>query len=442
MEDSQDSQKADSKEPPRYVTSVVTDERTGGVASAGFEQSPEQQQIGKPAQGFGERENKRFAINLPKKLLLALAAIFLILLLSIVVSRIKSGKIQFSGKKGEIVWWGIRDDAAEIGLLIEEYQKKNLGIKITYLLQSPKDYRERLTNALAKGEGPDIFEIHNSWVVMFTNVLDVLPEPVMSSAEFSAAFYPIITKDLTTPSGIVGIPLEYDALTLYVNEEILATAGKTPPLSWDELRILANDLTPQKGNTIIQSGIALGRTENVDHWQEILGLMMLQNRVDLLNPQGELFEDAIEFFTVFSTIDKVWSEILPPSTVAFANAKVAMYFGPAWRANQIHEMNPNLKFKTVPLPQLRKDDPKEPNVSYATYWIEGVWKKSINKDAAWKFLKFLSEEETLKRLYENDKKTKLVGRPYPRFNMAGSHCRIGDCPCPRSKKLVFGRRNQ
>ena len=263
------------------------------MGSAGFEQSPEQQQIGKPAQGFGERENKRFAINLPKKLLLALAAIFLILLLSIVVSRIKSGKIQFSGKKGEIVWWGIRDDAAEIGLLIEEYQKKNLGIKITYLLQSPKDYRERLTNALAKGEGPDIFEIHNSWVVMFTNVLDVLPEPVMSSAEFSAAFYPIITKDLTTPSGIVGIPLEYDALTLYVNEEILATAGKTPPLSWDELRILANDLTPQKGNTIIQSGIALGRTENVDHWQEILGLMMLQNRVDLLNPQGELFEDPI-----------------------------------------------------------------------------------------------------------------------------------------------------
>jgi hypothetical protein len=66
---------------------------------------------------------------------------------------------------------------------------------------------------------------------------------------------------------------------------------------------------------------------------------------------------------------------------------------------------------------LRKEDPNEPDVSYATYWVEGVWGKSANKEDAWDFLKFLSESDSLEKLFDNLSKSQIVGEPYPRVDM-------------------------
>jgi ABC-type glycerol-3-phosphate transport system substrate-binding protein len=77
----------------------------------------------------------------------------------------------------------------------------------------------------------------------------------------------------------------------------------------------------------------------------------------------------------------------------------------------------NLNFRTIPLPQVRRDDPQEPDVSYATYWVEGVWNKSPNKELAWDLLKFLSEKESLEKIYKNSTALGLVGMPYPRVDM-------------------------
>lgn len=357
--------------------------------------------------------------GLPKNLLLIAGLVLLLGIFALVASKLISRGPGLVGKKGEIVWWGLQLDEAAVASLIKDYQEDNPDVKITYIKQSSQDYRERLTNALAKGEGPDIFRIHNSWVPMFSGELDTLPGGVMSQTEFSQIFYPIIVSDLTLKEGIVGIPLGYDAITLYINEDIFASAAKTPPKTWDELRNLAKELTQKdEDNVIIQSGVALGMTENVDHWQEILGLMMFQNGVNLAKPSGRLAEDALKFYSVFSKVDRVWDSTLPASTLAFANGKVAMYFGPSFRANEINKVNPNLRFKTVSLAQIRKDDPGQPDVSYATYWVEGVWARSTNKDVAWDFLKFLSQRESLEKLYEGVSDTRLVGEPYPRLDMA------------------------
>ena len=291
--------------------------------------------------------------------------------------------------------------------------------KINYVMQSHQDYRERLTNSLAKGEGPDIFRFHNSWVPMFRKELDYLPPSVMSPSEYSQTFYPVVTSDLTSGTGMVGIPLEYDGLVLYINQEIFDQNAKSPPTTWDDLRQTAISLTKKdEQGTITQAGVALGRVENVDHWQEILGLMMLQNGVSLENPTGKLAEDALTFFSVFSSVDGVWDATLPPSTAAFAAGKLAMYFGPSWRTFEIKIQNPNLKFKTFPVPQLPKTTPNEPDISYASYWVEGVWARSKNKAAAWDFLKFMSQKDSLEKLYQNEAKVRQFGEPYPRADMA------------------------
>lgn len=351
------------------------------------------------------------------KFLIWIGVVIIVIVLAFAAFKFISGRSQ--GGSSGITWWGLWEDSQTIQPLIDEYQAAHPNVKITYVRQSQQDYRERLTSALAKGTGPDIFTFHNSWAPMFRNDLDSLPAGVMNPADYAKTFYPIASSDLTLGSSIVGIPLEYDALILYINEDIFNKAGKTPPTTWDELRLTARSLTVKDDQGVItQSGVALGRTENVDHWPEILALMMLQNGVDLTNPVGKPAEDALTFFTVFSTDDGVWDATLPSSTQAFAAGKLAMYIGPSWRAFEIQQANPNLKFKTVPIPQLPKDNPKQADITYATYWAAGVWSRSAKKSAAWDFLKFLTTQSTQQKFYSNASKMRSFGEPYARVDMA------------------------
>ncbi|HTK03529.1 MAG TPA: extracellular solute-binding protein [Alphaproteobacteria bacterium] len=341
----------------------------------------------------------------------------LVLIIILVVIKLLTPGLE--SQSSNITWWGLWEDTNVVQPLISSYETSHPNVKITYIKQSPQDYRERLTSALAKSSGPDIFTFHNTWVPMFKNDLDTLPASIMNPADFAKTFYPIMSSDLTSGNGIVGIPLGYDALALYINEDIFNKAGKTAPTTWDDLRKVALELTVKDDQGVItQSGIALGRTENVDHWQEILALMMLQNGVDLTNPTGKPAEDALTFFTAFANQDGVWDATLPSSTQAFAAGKLAMYIGPSWRAFEIFDQNPNLKFSTRPIPQLPKDNPKQLDITYATYWASGVWSKSSRKSAAWEFLKFLSTQDSLQKLYQSESKVRDFGEPYPQVGMA------------------------
>lgn len=352
------------------------------------------------------------------KIIVFLGAILLLMVVAYLLVNYVFNKKETS-QGAELVWWGLWENSSIITPLIEEYQQKNPDVKITYVGQSQQDYRERLTNAIASGKGPDIFRFHNSWVPMFRNELDALPSTVMSAGEFAQTFYPIAAKDLVSGTSIVGIPLEYDGLTLYINEAIFEDSVKTPPKTWNDLRQTAIELTIKDEEGVIQqAGVALGTTTNVDHWPEILALMMLQNGVNLAKPQSGLTEDALRFYTIFSKTDKVWDETQPPSTLAFANGKLAMYIGPSWRAFEIKDRNPGLRFKTYPAPQLPKASPDEADITYATYWAEGVWTRSKNTEAAWKFLRFLAERESLEKFYQSAAGVRFFGEPYPRVDMA------------------------
>jgi multiple sugar transport system substrate-binding protein len=354
----------------------------------------------------------------PKILLFILGIVILVTVVALGIKLAPSLKIGPAGTT-TITWWGLWEDSAQVQPLIDEYQSQHPNVKINYVNQAKEDYRERLTNALVQGKGPDIFRFHNSWTPMFRSDLDSVPASVMSPAEYSKTFYPVVISDLTADGGFKGIPLDFDTLALFINQDIFDTYGKTVPTNWDDLRQTAIDLTIKDKDTgIKQAGIAIGRTENVDNWQEILSLMMMENGVKMGRPTGDRAANALDFFTLFSKTDGVWDETLPPSTIAFANGKVAMIIAPSWRIHEIKQINPNLKFKVYEVPQLPKEHPDDPSVAYATYWVEGVSRKSPVKDAAWDFLKFLSTSQSLQKLYTEESKIRLFGELYPRTDMA------------------------
>ncbi len=315
-----------------------------------------------------------------------------------------------------VTYWGLWESSTVMKEIFTKFESQNPDIKVNYQQQSIKDYRERLQNALKNGEGPDIYRFHLTWTPMLVSYLSPIPSTVMSAADFESQQYPIAQTWLKSTKGYVGIPLMYEGLGLFYNQTVLEAAGKTPPKTWEELRRMASELTIRnKQGEIQRSGIALGTTSNVDNWSDILGLLMIQNNADPGKPNNPLGQDALIFYTKFSESDKVWDDTMPTSTVAFANEKTAMIIAPSWRALEIKNMNPELKFNIAPVPQLPGSE-----VTWGSFWVEGVSVKSdkTKQTAAWKLLRFLNQPDILREWYSTASQERLFGEIYARKDMA------------------------
>ncbi|HCC84821.1 MAG TPA: hypothetical protein DEP87_04010 [Candidatus Pacebacteria bacterium] len=320
-----------------------------------------------------------------------------------------------------LTYWGLWEPAEVMTEVLKEFEAANPEYKVDYRKQSPQDYRERLQTAITSGNGPDLFRFHASWVPMLQSDLASLPSTTMTVADFKKTFYPVAETQLTLNGKILGVPLMYDGLALYYNKEMLQAAGALPPQTWAELKTLADSLTvpsdkaERSRGTLQRAGLAIGNATNVEHFGDIFGLLVLQNGGDLASPNSNEVRDALLFYTNFVKEDKVWSDAMPSSTVAFARGDVAMMFAPSWRALEIKAMNPSLDFGVASVPKLG-----EQRLGWATYWAEGVNSKSKNQEGAWALIKFLVQKENLEKFYTAASQTRAFGEPYSRQDLASS----------------------
>lgn len=321
-------------------------------------------------------------------------------------------------KEVTITYWGLWENDATVQSVIADFEVQNPKIKVTYLKQSPKQYRERLQAAIQRGEGPDVFRFHNTWVAMLARELSPVPQEIMTAAQFAQTFYPVASADLVAGSTIYGIPLMVDGLGLYYNEDLFATAGVVPPTTWVELLDIVPKLTVKNEDTILTSAIALGTTGNIENYSDILATMFMQNGADITNPTGSEAEETLIFYRNFADPSNpyyTWNETLDNSVYAFASGRVAMIIAPSWRAFDVKQINPDLRFKIVPIPQLPGNV-----VNWASYWVEGVSAQSKYSDQAWTFVNYVTSREAATRLYTESAKTRLFGEPYARVDMASS----------------------
>ena len=110
---------------------------------------------------------------------------------------------------------------------------------------------------------------------------------------------------------------------MFYNKDLLSAAGVEVPKSWWDLETAANKITKKSAEGKIEvAGASLGLVDNVDHWSDIVGLMMKQNGVNLNNLDTanlKKVKDVLTFYTLFNTKDKMWDATLPNSTQMFAS---------------------------------------------------------------------------------------------------------------------------
>lgn len=316
-------------------------------------------------------------------------------------------------EKISLTYWSLWDDQSVIQPLIDEYEESNPNVSITFVKQSILNYRTRLQTQLRQGDGPDIFDLHNSWIPMFFSDLSSVNSPDMSD------YYPVVSDSLVFNHKLYAMPMEIDGLVMFYNPDILQAAGLSVPTNWLDFMQAAQKVTVKDADTyqIQTAGAALGTTTNIKYWPETVGLLFLQEpNGDLNNPANQNGVEVLQFYNSFMSDPKnrTWDTTLPSDEQEFASGHLAFYFAPGREAAVIKQLNPNLNFKVAAMPQL----PTRPTIGWGTFWVKGVSGYSKNSAESWKFLQFLSSDDNLKKLNDLRSQNGKPSLAYPKISMA------------------------
>jgi len=353
-----------------------------------------------------------------------------------------------------ITYWRVFDETDNFREIIKKYNAIHPYISIKYRKLRSDEYEQALLEAFATDRGPDIFSIHNTWLGKYKEMelIEPLPEQItmvypvvtgsvkkeviqelrtektLSIRELESNFVDVVYDDVvierddgkTKKDMIYGLPLSVDTLAMFYNKDLFNNAGLTGPSEfWNrQFQQDVKKLTKQdsKGE-IIQSGVALGGSENIDRFSDILSVLMMQNGTEMMTgrdrttfhatPEG--FKDknynpgleALRFYTDFANPGKEvysWNDNLDNSLSMFADGKLAMMFGYSYHLPMIKIKNPKLNFSISSLPQI---DGNAQNINFANYWTEVVSSKSKNIDEAWDFVQFMTKKENVKSYLES-----------------------------------------
>src|SRR4030042_4312347 len=140
--------------------------------------------------------------------------------------------------------WGLFDDSDVMAKVLSEYKKRNPRVKeIVYKKLIVESYENDLMEALATGNGPDIFLVHKHWLPKHKDKLasvsvetvDGKQVEILNTKQVHDQFADVVSSDFVSDEQIYALPLSADSLALYYNKDYLNQAGITsPPRTWIE----------------------------------------------------------------------------------------------------------------------------------------------------------------------------------------------------------------
>jgi len=364
---------------------------------------------------------------------------------------------QAANEEVSLTYWRVFEGSDSFREIISAYRELHPNVNINVVEKRFEEYEDELVQAFAEDRGPDMFSVHNMWMEKYEPLITPLPdslsmvylevqgtlqketvavireEATLSIRELQSNYVDVVADDVVrryqassqsaSENRIWGLPYSVDTLALFYNKDLLNAAGiPEPPATWTDFQSQVKELTlVDLDGGIVQSGAAIGTTENVERSFDIVSLLMMQNGTNMMGSSQATFAeipsssssrtppaiDAARFYTDFANPVKevyTWNEDQDNSFDAFANGTTAFFFGYAYHIPQLRARNPKLNFDIAPVPQIEGSR----TVNYANYWIEVVAKDTEHLDEAWDFIQFAAEaENVINFLQEADKPTAL-----------------------------------
>jgi arabinogalactan oligomer/maltooligosaccharide transport system substrate-binding protein len=284
-----------------------------------------------------------------------------------------------------VVWHSYRaGERAAIEKVAAAYNAAHPGTKVTLLAVPFDAIADKISAAVPRGKGPDIFiyaqDRLGGWIEAGNTI-----EPIdfFLDDATKGRFLPTTMQAMTYRGQVWGLPLNYKVITLIYNKKLVSS----PPKDTAELVKVAKALTDKSAGRF---GLAYAFTDYYYH-------AALQNGfgggvfTGGSKPALNSAENLAALDLLMRWLDK--DQILPaePSvaliTALFNSGKAAMIFSGPWFLGEIAK---DIDYGLAPLPALVEAGGK-PIRPWMT--VEGVYisAQSQSKDAAYDFAKYLTD---------------------------------------------------
>jgi multiple sugar transport system substrate-binding protein len=277
-----------------------------------------------------------------------------------------------SSAEARVTIWGDLPAEALYRVIQERIPQIDKGLIITYVEMPSATIDVEFTEALARGQGPDLLILSQERFWKNRSKLLAIPYQSISERNFKETFAEGGELFLTS-EGIYALPLVVDPMVLYYNRNLLSAAGEAQPMRfWDEIFALTPKLSRRDAaGNLVQSTIALGEVRNIPNFKEILSLLFLQAGTPVTGFVGQELrsllsdrmgmttvpgESALDFYTQFANPTRAyysWNRVLPDAQTHFVSGDSAYYLGFASELTTLRNKNPNLNFAVAPVPQSR-----------------------------------------------------------------------------------------
>jgi arabinogalactan oligomer/maltooligosaccharide transport system substrate-binding protein len=335
------------------------------------------------------------------KLLLRASALALLL-----VSAAALPPIFAQGPKEIVVWHAYRGgEKAAFEKVVEEYNRSaaGKGYKVTTLAVPYDAFADKITAAVPRGKGPDVFiyaqDRLGGWVAAGNTVepIDFYLDPATKGRFLSTTL-----QAMTYQGNVYGLPLNYKVLTLIYNKKLV----KTPPKTTAELEKIAK----------AQTNAAAGRFGLVYWYSDFYYHSALMNGFGggVFAGRNPTLNTAPNVQSLDLLLKWINLGILPaePSTALitslFNEGKAAMVFSGPWFLGEVAK---GIDYGLAPLPGISEAGGK-PMRPWMT--VEGVYiaAPSKNKEAAYALLKYLTDFPAAKVLALEGRQSPAVKAVY------------------------------
>lgn len=326
--------------------------------------------------------------------------IILLSLASITIALFFSCTKKDQGKKIEITLastWDSPETGKLFAKIARRYMEIHPEVTISVMTQVKPD---KLLTMFAGGTGVDIINIHYTFLKEFADrdVLEPLDPWISKTGTSLSDYYQVGLDTFTVNSKLYGIPYKGSVRSILYNKAIFDKVGVAYPkdMNFEDMRDIAKKLTVHSDNPN----------------ERRIGYNLQYNFLDLVSfiwSDGGDWLSADGTKSTFNTpvtarslqrvldlrlIDKVTGlagdSAVESGDVAenFGTGKIAMVDGGPWLVPSFRNMK-NLEWDAALFPKGEKGR----QIRYAGM-AYGIWSGSKNKEVAWDFLKYLSDEKS------------------------------------------------
>jgi multiple sugar transport system substrate-binding protein len=317
-----------------------------------------------------------------------------------------SSNTSTSGSGTTLTYWAsnqgtsLENDKQVLTPVLDKFTKET-GIKVNLEVIGWNDLQTRIQTAVTSGQGPDVLNIGNTWAASLQATGAFLPfDDANMKAIGGADKFVKTALDTGGAPGttITSVPLYGLAYGLYYNKKMFSDAGLTPPATWEDMVADAKKLT-----TGGKYGFALAAgsyTENA-HFAFINAA---QNGAELFDSKGKptftsdgvvngvkRYLDLMQADKVVNTSNAQYDNGVK-AVNDFATGKVAMILNQNNADSSIVANGmTSAQYGVVPFPSPTGGQPVASHVAGINL---SIFKNTKNKDAALKFVKYMTSEAT------------------------------------------------